>query len=293
MNFFKLPNFKFFIIVILLIVFFIILNLTNFSKNINNFLYLVSAPIQKIFWGAGDSVSDFFKTTSDIRELQEANRNFELKVQRLNAEITRLRNLKQENRILRRALDISPKREFEIAFASIVSKDILEDSILINLGMEDGISKDMPVISPQKVFLGRIDQVYDNFSRVMLVSNKESTISINIQKNLDNIIKENNEIIEEYKEHSDSLLFKKEDVEAIIQGKGNFQIKINYIPIEAEIKDGDRVVTSVLGGFFPSGILIGYIRNIERLGVEMFQQAEIIPAADIRKLRKVFIITEF
>lgn len=290
MNFFKLPNFKFFIIVILLIVFFIILNLTNFSKNINNFLYLVSAPIQKIFWGAGDSVSDFFKTTSDIRELQEANRNFELKVQRLNAEITRLRNLKQENRILRRALDISPKREFEIAFASIISKDILEDSVLINLGMEDGISKDMPVISPQKVFLGRIDQVYDNFSRVMLVSNKKNSFPINIQKTTNNIIKEGNEIAKEY---NNNLISKKEDVEAIIQGKGNFQIKINYIPIEAEIKDGDRVVTSISGGLFPSGILIGYLKNIERLGIEMFQQAEIISATNIKELHNVFIITNF
>ena len=290
MNFFKLSKFKFFIIAILLIVFFAFLNLTNFSKNINNFLYLVSAPIQKVFWEVGDNVSDFFKTTFDIRELQEANKNFKLKVQELSAEVARLKNLRQENEALRKALNLDIQKEFEIAFASIISKDISEDSILINLGVADGIKKDMLVISPQKILLGRVNQVYDNFSRVMLVSNKKNSFPINIQKTTNNIIKEGNEITKEY---NNNLISKKEDVEAIIQGKGNFQIKINYIPIEAEIKDGDRVVTSISGGLFPSGILIGYLKNIERLGIEMFQQAEIIPAANIKELHNVFIITNF
>lgn len=290
MNFFKLSKSKFFIIAILLIVFFGLLNLTNFSKNINNFLYLASAPIQKVLWEVGDNVSDFFKTTFDIRELQEANKNLKLKVQELSAEVARLKNLRQENEALRKALNLDIQKEFEIAFASIISKDISEDSILINLGVADGIKKDMLVISPQKIFLGKIDQVYDNFSRVMLVSNKKNSFPINIQKTTNNIIKEGNEIAKEY---NNNLISKKEDVEAIIQGKGNFQIKINYIPIEAEIKDGDRVVTSISGGLFPSGILIGYLKNIERLGIEMFQQAEIIPAANIKELHNVFIITNF
>lgn len=290
MNFFKLSKSKFFIIAILLIVFFVLLNLTNFSKNINNFLYLASAPIQKVLWEVGDNVSDFFKTTFDIRELQEANKNFKLKVQELSAEVARLKNLRQENEALRKALNLDIQKEFEIAFASIISKDISEDSILINLGVADGIKKDMLVISPQKILLGRVNQVYDNFSRVMLVSNKKNSFPINIQKTTNNIIKEGNEIAKEY---NNNLISKKEDVEAIIQGKGNFQIKINYIPIEAEIKDGDRVVTSISGGLFPSGILIGYLKNIERLGIEMFQQAEIIPAANIKELHNVFIITNF
>lgn len=290
MNFFKLSKSKFFIIAILLIVFFVLLNLTNFSKNINNFLYLASAPIQRVLWEVGDNVSDFFKTTFDIRELQEANKNFKLKVQELSAEVARLKNLRQENEALRKALNLDIQKEFEIAFASIISKDISEDSILINLGVADGIKKDMLVISPQKILLGRVNQVYDNFSRVMLVSNKKNSFPINIQKTTNNIIKEGNEIAKEY---NNNLISKKEDVEAIIQGKGNFQIKINYIPIEAEIKDGDRVVTSISGGLFPSGILIGYLKNIERLGIEMFQQAEIIPAANIKELHNVFIITNF
>jgi rod shape-determining protein MreC len=290
MDFFKLSKSKFFIIAILLIVFFVLLNLTNFSKNINNFLYLASAPIQRVLWEVGDNVSDFFKTTFDIRELQEANKNFKLKVQELSAEVARLKNLRQENEALRKALNLDIQKEFEIAFASIISKDISEDSILINLGVADGIKKDMLVISPQKILLGRVNQVYDNFSRVMLVSNKKNSFPINIQKTTNNIIKEGNEIAKEY---NNNLISKKEDVEAIIQGKGNFQIKINYIPIEAEIKDGDRVVTSISGGLFPSGILIGYLKNIERLGIEMFQQAEIIPAANIKELHNVFIITNF
>lgn len=280
------PRTKISLIIILLVIFFIILNLFGFSQNIKNFFYFVSAPIQKTFWGAGDKVSDFF-------EVEERNEVLELKIQELSAEIARLKNLEKENRVLREALDIGLPKEFEIVFAEITSKTFTQDSILINIGSDDGILKNMPVISPQKILVGKISQVYDNFSRVMLVSNKESAFPINIQKNLNNIIKENNETIEKYKEYNSSLLFKKEDVEAIIHGKGNFQVKINRIPLGVEIKENDRVVTSALGSLFPSGILIGYVKNIERLGVELFQRAEIRSAIDIIELRNVFVITDF
>ena len=270
-NLMKIPQrTKIGIIIILLIVFFIILNLTGFSKDVKNFFYLVSAPIQKTFWEAGNRVSDFFETVSEIRNLKKENENLEFRIQELSAEIARLRDLEKENKVLREALDIDLQEEFKIVFAQITGKDIVQDSILINIGSKDGILKDMPVISPQKVLLGRISQIYDNFSRVMLVSNKESIFSVNIQ----------GEAVDD-------------TIEAVAKGKGNFQVKVDRIPLKAEIKRGDKVVTSALGGLFPSGILIGYIKNIERLGVELFQQAEIQPMIDIRELRYIFVITDF
>jgi rod shape-determining protein MreC len=244
------------LIVFLLIVFFLVLNLTGFSKDVKNFFYLVSAPIQGFFWQVGEKFSNFFE--------KDENENLKLEIQRLNAEIAKLKEIERENKILKEALDIGLQEEFKMVFAQITSKDVAQDSILINKGLNDGVLENMPVITQQRILLGKVIQTYDNFSRVMLISNKNSVIPINI-----------------------------ENTEAMAVGKTNLQIGLDRIPLEAEIKEGDKVVTSGLGGFFPSGILIGYAKNIEKLGVEFFQRAQLQSVVDLREIRNVFIIINF
>ncbi len=261
------PNLKIVAIIILLIIFFVIVNLTGFSDNIKNFFYLVSAPIQKTFWGVGDRVSDFFEAISESKNLKTENEYLEFKAQELSAEVAKLRELKKENKILREALDIGLQKEFEMVFAQITGKDIAQDFILINKGTEDGILKDMPVIIQQRILVGKISQVYRNFSRVMLVSNKESTFPVNIQVDVE-----------------------VENVNAIIRGRGGLQSFIDLIPLAAEIKKGDRIVTTALEETFPKGILIGYIGEVEKLGIEPFQRAKIQSVFNLKELESVFII---
>jgi rod shape-determining protein MreC len=252
------------LIVFLLIVFFIVLNLINFSKDIKNFFYLISAPIQGIFWQTGEKVSDFFGVIFNIKELKEENEDFKLEIQKLNAKIIRLKEIEKENRILREALDIGLQKEFKKVLAQITGKNVAYDSIVINKGTRDGILKNMSVITQQKILIGRVSHIYDNFSKVMLVSNKNSVVPVKIQ-----------------------------ETEATAVGKTNLQIGLDKIPLESEIKDGDKVVTSGLGDFFPSGILMGYVRNIEKSGIDFFQQAEIQPAVNLREIRSVFVIIDF
>jgi len=83
----KLPSsFKIGLISVLLISFFIVLNLTGFSKEIKNFFYLISSPIQKTFWRAGDNMSDFFEAISQSKNLKKENEELKLKIQAFLAE---------------------------------------------------------------------------------------------------------------------------------------------------------------------------------------------------------------
>jgi len=267
--FFKTKNV---LIVVLLVVFLVVLNLTNFSKDLRNLFFLASEPIQKVFLLSGDKITDYFEAFFYVQKLQDKNEKFKLKIQELNAEIVNLRELKQENIVLREALNIGLQEEFKMVFVQIISKDIAQDSFIINKGLKDGLLENMPVITQQKILVGKVSQVYDNYSRVMLVSNKESVIPVNIQN------------------QKEEMLI---NTEAIMKGKENFQIELNYIPLEAEIKNGDNVVTSALGGFFPLGILIGYVKNVEILGVELFQKAEVQLPIDLREINYLFVITDF
>ena len=67
---------------------------------------------------------------------------------------------------------------------------------------------------------------------------------------------------------------------------------MKYIPLNAEIKIGDAVISSGLGGVFPKGFFIGTITKIKRKKNSLFQEAEVVPNIDLYKIEEVFIITK-
>lgn len=263
----KLPQkLKIGIIAVLLIAFFVALNLTSFSKEVKNLFYLMSSPIQRTFWRAGDKVSDFFEAISEIKNLKKENEELLLKNQELLAQIAFLKKLKKENEILREALEVGLEKEFKLILTEVIGKDISQDSILINKGSKDNVSKGFPVISQQKFLVGKISEVYENFSKVQLSSNKDSSFDAKIPD---------------------------AEIYGLVKGRGSFKLFLDLVPYDKEIKKGDFVITASLGGIFPEGLLVGEIKEIKKLDVKPFQEAEIKPAFDIKELKSLFIITDY
>ena len=260
------PKMKIGIIIVLIIILLVVLNVTAINKEVKNFFYLISAPIQKSLWKVGDRVSDFFEAITEIKNLKKEAENLKLKNQELLAEIALLKELKRENEILREALEIGLEKEFRLALVKVLGKDISQDSLVIDKGSKDGIFKDLPVITQQKTLVGKISEVYENFSKVQLLTDKESSFDAKISET---------------------------EIYGVIKGRGNFKVYLELILGEEEIKEGDLVVTTPLGGIFPGGILVGQVKEVKKSDVEPFQQAEIRPAFDIKKLEMLFIITEF
>ena len=265
------PKFKIGIIVVLLIAFFVILNLIGFSKGVKNLIYLISQPIQKTFWKMGDEISDFFEMISEMRNLKKEDEQLKLKIQELIAENVALKELKKENEILRTALELGLQEEFKLEICQVIGKDISSDTILINEGFKDGLTKDLPVITQQKILVGRISEVYKNFSKVQLITQKGFSFPVEIQDS---------------KPPTTPILGE-------MKGKGNFELLIDRLPQEKEIKKGDVVITTVLGGIFPRGLLVGEIEKVIKSDIEPWQQAKVKPAFNIEGLETLFIITEF
>jgi len=267
MNLMKLsPKLKIIIAGVLIVLFFLALNLTPAKKEIKNFFYLISSPIQKVFWRAGERVSDFLETISEIKNLKKENEEIKLKNQELIAQIALLKELEKENEILREALAIGLEKEFKLLLAEVISKDISQDFILINKGSKEGIAEGLPVITQQKVLLGKIKEVYENFSKVMPISNNQSSFSAKIPER---------------------------EIQGLVKGKGNFKVLLDLIPRDKEIFPGDIVVSSVLGGIYPPGLLVGQIKEVKKSDIEPFQKAEIKPAFDIKEIETLFIILEY
>ena len=259
-------SFKKYVYLLLLVAVFFAFNLTGFSKSIKNFFYAFSSPIQKTFWTAGIGFSNFFGSIFAGNFLKEENGFLYLKIQELTGEIAGLKELKKENEDLREALGVGMAEEFHLMFCSIVNKDISQDSILVNKGAKDGVLKGLPVITSQKIVLGKIGEVYDNFSEVILVSNEKSSFDAKVSD---------------------------KGISGVVKGKGSSSAYLDLIPKDKEVLVGDAVITSALGGNFPKGLLIGTIKEVNKSDVEAFQTADVGLAFDIKYLDNLFIITDF
>jgi rod shape-determining protein MreC len=245
----------------------LVISLSNFyQKKVRNFVYKISEPFQKFFWKLGQKLSFFLDTLSEIKTLKEENERLKNENQKLLTEISLLKEVQKENQILREALNLDLAQEFNLLLAEVISKDISEDSILINKGEEDGIEKDFPVVTQQKILVGKVSEVYKNYSKIMLISNKKSSF--------------------------DGKIAEKE-ILGQVKGKGSLKILFDLVPREKEIKKGDLIKTSALGGIFPAGLLVGEIEKVEGSDIEPFWRAEVSPFFELEKLEKVFVILSF
>ena len=252
----------------LLVIFFIILivlSLNFWQDGVKNFFYSVSESISQRLWNEGDDSSDLMEGILERGDLKTENEELKKLNQELLARVAFLAKTEEENRMLREALGLELQKDFQLVLADILSKDVAGDSILINKGLEDGLAVEMPVINEQKVLLGQISEVYQNYCRVMLVSDPESSFPAEIQE--------------------------KGEITGVIKGKGNFRILLEKILHDKEVNEGDVVITSSLGGIFPRGLLIGKVSKVQKSDIESFQKIEIAPLFDIEELRSIFIIT--
>jgi len=249
-----------------LIVFFLILNLTDFSGEMRNFFYLVSSPVQKTLFRTGDSISSFLSGILEIGTFKKEIENLRLDNQELIQEIINLRKMEKENEALREALKIGLEKDFKIEMTYLTQKDVSQDVILIDKGEADGIAEGMSVITPQKVLLGRIGEVYKNFSEVMLITNEKSSF--------------------------DAKIVGKE-IYGAAKGKGGLGLALEFLPKDKEVSLGDFVQTSALGGVYPEGLSVGEVKEVKKSDVEPFQTAEVSPFFNIKKLDILFVIKSF
>jgi len=248
-------------VIIILSIILALFVLNYFRLNIKNFFYLISTPIQKSFWWAGDNISKILG--SDLRK-EVSNLRVENLV--LLNQTTLSETLQKENQELRAALDLNLQKDFKLVLAEVISKDSTANLILINKGAEDGILKDMPVINSQKVIFGKVSEVYKNFSRVVLITDESYTFDAKVQE---------------------------KEIYGVVRGGGSIYLYFDLISREAELKEGDVLVTSNLGGEFPKDLLIGRVEEIKKEDTKPFQGANIKAFFDLKKTDSLFVITNF
>jgi rod shape-determining protein MreC len=78
----------------------------------------------------------------------------------------------------------------------------------------------------------------------------------------------------------------------ILEWTADFGLHLSFLPLRAEVKAGDEIVTSGLGGVFPPGIVVGAVSRTETVPTDGSLRVLVEPAVDFRSLEEVFIVVE-
>jgi len=213
-------------------------------------------------------ISKKLNTPKDIDKLLKENAELEAEVSKLQNQIIVLQQQLYEYQVLSALLDFARANpEFRYTSASVIGKDPSPflHYIIINRGSDDGIKRGMPVVS-EKGLIGRISNVIPAASRVQLITDPRSRLSIRIQPT---------------------------NVEGILSGSITGELVLDFIPQDANISTSDLVLTSGLGGDYPPNILIGQVSGIKKQDYALFQSGSVQPTVDFTKLEIVLIITNF
>jgi rod shape-determining protein MreC len=88
-----------------------------------------------------------------------------------------------------------------------------------------------------------------------------------------------------------AALIERSRAQGVVLGTGTGTLTMAYLPGSADIKAGDRVVTSGIDGIYPKGFVIGQIESLQG-GVGEFHGIVITPAVDFSSLEAVLVVTE-
>ena len=252
------------IIVLLVLIF----GLNIFRLQIRNYFYLLYFNVSDIFLHAGKNTSGFLESLN-FKKLENENNSLKKENLELLSNIFLLQESIRENQELKEVMENTQHDTFNLILAKVVGLDLQNDLMLINKGSIDGIFENMPLISSQKVLYGKVLKTYDNFSQVMLISNENSVFNVKIQE-MDEI---------------------KNPIYGLIKGRGDLSLYLDTVSSESEIKENDVLITSALEGTFPSGLLVGKIKSINKNDLKPFQTAEIEQFFDINDIDNLFVVT--
>ena len=213
-------------------------------------------------WMSGNNT--FF---TNINNLQEENEELKKKNSELEKSLRELEIVKSENSTLKEYVNLKDKyTEYETIPAYVINKDIsnYNDTIVINVGKDDGIEVNMPVIADQGL-VGHVISVTSKTAKVQTIVDTASTISCTLTTSRDNVI-----------------------ARGTLEEKST--LKATYIPTSATVLEGNTIETSGLGGIYPKGIHIGTIKKVITGKNITDRYAMIETAVDVAKIDTVLVI---
>jgi rod shape-determining protein MreC len=262
------------VLVILLFISFTLMGFsqTKFTVQFNSLLFALVYPFQFIGVAPINLTKEFFTSIQDNRELKAELSRAKALLEEYKRTQYEFEEMKKENQRLKRLIGIQAELEYETVIGEVVAKSPQDffKTIIVNRGRESGIERFMPAVAYQdnvKCVVGKVIDVQKSTCRIQPLIDQSSYVG---------------------------AMLKDSRYSGILVGQSPLSdlCLLQYIDKNAEMKYGDVIVTSGMGGVFPKGVTIGDVVSVAKKRYGIFQEAMIKPRVDFARLEEVYIITK-
>jgi rod shape-determining protein MreC len=226
--------------------------------------YLVE-PIHHVIDWPLSATRNLFTQLQSRRSLRHENDRLSMQLLSQEAALQRLATLTEENRRLRSLFEGARGQEFEYRFAELLQVDLdpFSHKVLIDRGTVDGVIIGQAVIDGAGV-MGQIEDVHLHHSTVRLISDPNHALPVQINRT---------------------------GLRTVAFGTGETSyLSLPNVPREADVRNGDLIVTSGLGDRFPGGYPVARVSGINREEGLTFAQVQAQPLAALDRGGEVLLI---
>ncbi|WP_165792175.1 rod shape-determining protein MreC [Desulfocucumis palustris] len=229
------------------------------------------SPVQGLATQVGHRLKGLVSFPFDVVGMTRRNHELSENLKKAEGQLRQLEEYRLENQRLQKLLDFHSNTAqamgFELTNAAVISRDPGNwfGMLRINKGSDQGIQKNMTVLSPEGL-VGRISSVSADTAEVLLITDPRSGVGALIQEN-----------------RTPGL------VEGVSPATG--QIRMVHIPTGALVKKNQVVITAGMGSLYLKGIPVGTVSTVGRESSGLFKSATLVPFVDFDRLEEVMVIT--
>ena len=248
----------------------IIYSLQSDANGISSSVSTVVSPLQKIVYNINSRVKETVDFFLNFSEVKLENEELKKKNTKLANELIEYESLKDEVERLREALNFTEsKNNYKYVGVNIIgySGNSLSDGYIIDKGSNDGIDKNMVVVS-SKGLVGKVTKVASNFAIVQSILNENIAVAVMDQQT--------------------------REATGVLQGlsdkKDNNMTVVYNLPISSDVKEGDIIITSGLGKIYPKEIPVGTVVSVEEDNVRVMKSAVVEPFVNFNEVEELFVV---
>ncbi|MDI6801724.1 MAG: rod shape-determining protein MreC [Thermodesulfovibrionales bacterium] len=253
------------ILLVLFLTAFILMTIQHSSQRSGKIFILLrslSYPydmINSLTSSAKNTLKEFWSAFDENKRLKKDLRDALFERQRYSEVI-------HENKRLNEMLNMKEHLPNYVTTAKVIARgyDKLLNIVIMDKGKNNGVKKDMAVMSPAGL-VGKVYSVKDDFSEVLLLKDPNFSVAVRLQNSRR---------------------------EGIISGTGHNYCLLKYVPPEESVVKGELVITSGLDGVFPQGLPVGVISLVKKEGIEFFQYIQVLPLQSDAKIEEVAVVSK-
>jgi len=225
---------------------------------------LFTHPAQQAAHAPVDFIQNAGSYFSSISRFQDENNR--LRRSQLDGadELLRTRQLEAENDRLRKLLELKGRQKANGRVTQVLyaARDPFSRRVIVDKGQQDKIVAGQPVVDDAGV-VGQVTRVFPFVSEITLITDKDQAVPVQIVRN---------------------------GLRSVVFGLGNGQLELRFMPANADVQNGDMLVTSGLDGIFLGGLPVAKVVHIERDTSYSFARIYCAPVAGVENFGEVLVL---